>query len=129
MVDAARDARFGGAIPPPRDAHENYTAFLQRVPPRAGLLAEVIASRASRATMVALHTRYRKSVGTYNFGFEDFQTASIDDCTARWRDVVAAFDYPADVREDMATRAAQASCMAAGDVQRNAQVSLPQPYP
>ena len=64
-----------------------------------------------------------KSVGTYNFGFEDFQTASIDDCTARWRAVVAAFDYPAAVREDMATRAAQASCIAAGDVQRNAQVS------
>ena len=123
VVGAARDARFGGAIPTPRDAHENYTAFLQRVPPRAGLLSEVIASRASRATMVALHTRYRKSIGTYNFGFEDFQTASIDDCTARWRDVVAAFDYPADVREEMATRAAQASCIAAGDVQRNAQVS------
>jgi hypothetical protein len=121
VVDAARDERFGDDLPPPLDAHENYTAFLQRVPPRAGLLSEVIASRASRSTMIGLHTRYRTSVGTFNFGFEDFQTASIEDCTARWRDVVAAFDYPLNVREDMATRAAQASCMAASDVQHNAQ--------
>ena len=121
VVDAARDERFGDDLPPPLDAHESYTAFLQRVPPRAGLLSEVIASRASRSTMIGLHTRYRTSVGTFNFGFEDFQTASIEDCTARWRDVVAAFDYPLNVREDMATRAAQASCMAASDVQHNAQ--------
>jgi hypothetical protein len=122
VIDAARDERFGkDAIPPPLDAHESYTAFLQRVPPRAGLLAEVIASRASRSTMIGLHTRYRKSAGTFNFGFEDFQTSSIEDCTSRWRDVIAAFDYPPGVREDMATRAAQASCMAASDVQHNAQ--------
>ena len=121
VVDAARDERFGDDLPPPLDAHESYTDFLQRVPPRAGLLSEVIASRASRSTMIGLHTRYRTSVGTFNFGFEDFQTASIEDCTARWRDVVAAFDYPLNVREDMATRAAQASCMAASDVQHNAQ--------
>ena len=121
VVEAARDERFGDAIPPPLDAHESYTAFLQRVPPRAGLLSEVIASRASRSTMIGLHTRYRKASGTFNFGFEDFQTASIDDCTTRWRDVIAAFDYPPNVQEDMATRAAQASCMAASDVQHNAQ--------
>ena len=58
VVEAARDERFGDAIPPPLDAHESYTAFLQRVPPRAGLLSEVIASRASRSTMIGLHTRY-----------------------------------------------------------------------
>jgi len=121
VVEAAQDGRFGDAIPPPLDERENYTAFLQRVAPKAGLLSEVIASRASRSTMIGLHTRYRKLSGTFNFGFEDFQTASMDDCTTRWRDVIAAFDYPPNVQEEMATLAAKASCMAATDVQRNAQ--------
>ena len=124
VVEAARDKRFGGAIPPPLDEQENYTAFLQRVTPKAGLLSEVIASRASRSTMMGLYKRYRKlsgACGNVNFDFEGFQTAGMDGCTARWRDVIAAFDYPPKVQEDMATAAAQASCMAATDVQRSAQ--------
>ena len=84
------------------------------------------ALRGHSQSRVALHNDWPahalpQGLRHLHFGFEDFQTASIDDCTTRWRDVIAAFDYPPSMQEDMTTRAAQASCMAASDVQHNAQ--------